>query len=237
MGGGIGQWLLFRAADRSLSLFSLVVPSGAADAGPRPPRLGARRPLPRHPGRGDLRRHGRRARPARAPRARPRRLLRADPADRRHPPGAHDVGRDLGLDPPAHQRHRLRLAPRLRPRVRRADAVSLRLCERRVRDRLTDELLPPGPRDPPVLQTLRWLIRPIAFLEDCRRRYGDAFSVQLLGFETPLVMVSSPEAIRALYTRARHGLPPGRDALAASRSSARARCCCSRAPSTCRGAG
>ena len=30
MGGGIGQWLLFRAADRSLCLFSLVVPSGAA---------------------------------------------------------------------------------------------------------------------------------------------------------------------------------------------------------------
>ena len=30
MGAGIGQWLLFRAADRSLSLFSLVVPPGAA---------------------------------------------------------------------------------------------------------------------------------------------------------------------------------------------------------------
>jgi predicted metal-dependent enzyme (double-stranded beta helix superfamily) len=29
MGGGIGQWLLFRAADRSLSLFSLVVPKAA----------------------------------------------------------------------------------------------------------------------------------------------------------------------------------------------------------------
>ena len=29
MGGGIGQWLLFRAADRSLSLFSLVVPPDA----------------------------------------------------------------------------------------------------------------------------------------------------------------------------------------------------------------
>jgi 3-mercaptopropionate dioxygenase len=29
MGGGIGQWLLYRAADRSLSLFSLVVPSGS----------------------------------------------------------------------------------------------------------------------------------------------------------------------------------------------------------------
>ena len=30
MGGGIGTWLIFRAADRSLSLFSLVVPPGAA---------------------------------------------------------------------------------------------------------------------------------------------------------------------------------------------------------------
>jgi 3-mercaptopropionate dioxygenase len=28
MGGGIGSWLLFRASDRSLSLFSLVVPPG-----------------------------------------------------------------------------------------------------------------------------------------------------------------------------------------------------------------
>src|ERR671937_2149138 len=29
MGQGIGQWLLFRASDRSLSLFSLVVPADA----------------------------------------------------------------------------------------------------------------------------------------------------------------------------------------------------------------
>ena len=29
MGGGIGQWLLYRAADQSLSLFSLVVPPGS----------------------------------------------------------------------------------------------------------------------------------------------------------------------------------------------------------------
>jgi predicted metal-dependent enzyme (double-stranded beta helix superfamily) len=29
MGGGIGQWLLYRATDGSLSLFSLVVPSGS----------------------------------------------------------------------------------------------------------------------------------------------------------------------------------------------------------------
>jgi predicted metal-dependent enzyme (double-stranded beta helix superfamily) len=30
MGGGIGQWLIFRAGDRSLSLFALVVPPGSA---------------------------------------------------------------------------------------------------------------------------------------------------------------------------------------------------------------
>ncbi len=29
MGGGIGQWLLFRSADRDLSLFALVVPPGS----------------------------------------------------------------------------------------------------------------------------------------------------------------------------------------------------------------
>jgi predicted metal-dependent enzyme (double-stranded beta helix superfamily) len=29
MGGGIGQWLLYRSADRSLCLFSLVVPPGS----------------------------------------------------------------------------------------------------------------------------------------------------------------------------------------------------------------
>src|SRR5262252_633008 len=30
MGGGIGQWLLYRAGDGSLSLFALVVPAGSA---------------------------------------------------------------------------------------------------------------------------------------------------------------------------------------------------------------
>src|SRR5436190_3254677 len=70
--------------------------------------------------------------------------------------------------------------------------------------------LPPGPSEPPAVQTARWLFRPIAFLESCRRRFGDAFSISFLGFETPLVMISHPDAIRALYTAREHGLPPGR---------------------------
>jgi len=71
-------------------------------------------------------------------------------------------------------------------------------------------MLPLGPSEPPALQTARWLFRPIAFLEDCRRKYGDAFSVRFLGFQTPMVMLSHPDDIRALYTERAHGLPPGR---------------------------
>jgi cytochrome P450 len=70
--------------------------------------------------------------------------------------------------------------------------------------------LPAGPTESPILQTARWVARPIRFLEDCRRRYGDAFSVTFQGFRTPLVMVSHPEVIRALYGERRNRLPPGR---------------------------
>jgi cytochrome P450 family 135 len=62
------------------------------------------------------------------------------------------------------------------------------------------------------VQTLRWLLRPISFLESCRRRFGDAFSVSFLGFQTPMVMLSDPEAIRALYSVPGHTMPPGRTA-------------------------
>jgi cytochrome P450 len=95
--------------------------------------------------------------------------------------------------------------------------------------------LPPGPSEPPVVQTLRWLLRPISFLESCRRRFGDAFSITFLGFQSPMVMLSDPEAIRALYTVPGHTLPPGRtlalQPIMGSRS-----CCCSRAASISRAA-
>ena len=69
---------------------------------------------------------------------------------------------------------------------------------------------PPGPAAPPAVQTLNWLFRPIEFMNSCRRRHGDAFSVSFLGFKTPMVMMSDPEAIRALYRGRENGLPPGR---------------------------
>src|SRR5688500_16688711 len=70
--------------------------------------------------------------------------------------------------------------------------------------------LPPGPTSPPAVQTARWLFRPLEFLDSCRRRHGEAFSVKSLGFQTPMVVISDPEAIRSLYAGRENGLPPGR---------------------------
>ena len=70
--------------------------------------------------------------------------------------------------------------------------------------------LPPGPTLPPAAQMLWWLTRPISFMDRARRRHGDAFSVSFMGFQRPMVLISNPEAIRALYTERAHGLPPGR---------------------------
>ncbi len=48
-------------------------------------------------------------------------------------------------------------------------------------------------------------------MEDCRRRYGSSFSVRFAGFERPMVMISDPAAIKALYQERTHALPPGRN--------------------------
>jgi cytochrome P450 family 135 len=74
-----------------------------------------------------------------------------------------------------------------------------------------DNALPTEPNSPPLVQTLRWAFRPLPFIQECRERYGESFSVKFLGFERPMVMISDPAAIKALYTERAHGLPPGRN--------------------------
>ena len=58
---------------------------------------------------------------------------------------------------------------------------------------------PPGPRAPALLQSLRWLSRPIPMLEDCGRRYGDAFTFRFPAFD-PIVLFSHPAAVKAIFT-------------------------------------
>ncbi len=73
--------------------------------------------------------------------------------------------------------------------------------------------LPPEPRNSPPVQTLRWTLRPLAFMDECRREFGDSFSLRFLGFERPMVLISDPAAIKAIYTERLHGLPPGRNII------------------------
>ena len=142
MGGGIGQWLLYRAGDGSLSLFALVIPPGAETPVHDHLAWGL---VGLYRGTQDEEIYARRdgaPRAGRAPRARAGRLLRADPAHRRHPPRAHNLGRDLRLDPPADERHRLRLAPRVRPRLGERAPVPVGLRQRRLRGGRHDRALP-----------------------------------------------------------------------------------------------
>ncbi len=73
--------------------------------------------------------------------------------------------------------------------------------------------LPPEPNSSSLVQTLRWAFRPLPFMHECRERYGDSFSLRFLGFERPMVLISDPAAIKALYMERSHGLPPGRDTI------------------------
>ena len=55
--------------------------------------------------------------------------------------------------------------------------------------------MPPGPRTPGIVQTLEWMYRPTSFIESCRRRYGDIFSLRL-GPRRNTVVVAEPAAAR-----------------------------------------
>ena len=59
--------------------------------------------------------------------------------------------------------------------------------------------LPPGPSSSSLLQTLRWVARPVPFMDECARRYGDCFTIRLKE-SPPMVFVSDPEAIRQVFT-------------------------------------
>src|SRR5205814_6702428 len=66
-------------------------------------------------------------------------------------------------------------------------------------ERAEPGVLPPGPRAPALVQFLHFGFRPIAFLEECARRYGTPFTLRVPA-RPPLVMFSDPEAIREIFT-------------------------------------
>ncbi|UUY01603.1 cytochrome P450 [Svornostia abyssi] len=59
--------------------------------------------------------------------------------------------------------------------------------------------LPPGPRAPSIVTSVRFLHRPLDRLRQWQAEYGDAFTIRFTGF-SPGVYVSDPTAIRELLT-------------------------------------
>ena len=59
--------------------------------------------------------------------------------------------------------------------------------------------LPPGPPGPALLHTARFIRDPIAFLEGCRRRYGDVFHIRFVGMGD-LVYFVDPAHIKEIFT-------------------------------------
>jgi cytochrome P450 len=59
--------------------------------------------------------------------------------------------------------------------------------------------LPPGPRLPRAVQTLLLIARPVEFLDECHRRYGDCFTVDthMVGRE---IEIAHPDLVRAVFT-------------------------------------
>jgi cytochrome P450 family 135 len=62
-----------------------------------------------------------------------------------------------------------------------------------------NEALPPGPSTSRPLQTVRWIFRPGAMLEDCRRRYGDMFTLRI-AHEGNWVFLAHPDMVKQVFT-------------------------------------
>ncbi|MGI8921105.1 MAG: cytochrome P450 [Solirubrobacteraceae bacterium] len=59
--------------------------------------------------------------------------------------------------------------------------------------------LPPGPPYPRALQTLGWMRRPGPFLERCRERYGDTFTLRI-AHEDCWIVLSDPDVVKEVFT-------------------------------------
>jgi len=68
--------------------------------------------------------------------------------------------------------------------------------------------IPPGPNLPPALSTARWMVRPTAYMEECRRRYGDVFSFPIVR-EGRWVLVADPDDVKRVFQASPEALRAG----------------------------
>jgi cytochrome P450 len=71
--------------------------------------------------------------------------------------------------------------------------------------------LPPGP-GPIPLNLLGWTLRPVPFMEQCRARYGDHFTVDIGPPEGKWIFLAQPDEIREMFSAPADVLHPGEGA-------------------------
>ncbi|HEX6666404.1 MAG TPA: cytochrome P450 [Solirubrobacterales bacterium] len=71
--------------------------------------------------------------------------------------------------------------------------------------------LPPGPAMPTAMQMVGFWTRPLAFLEQCRERYGKRFTIRLPA-TPPFVMLTEPVEVKQVFTSPPDVLQPGQGA-------------------------
>ncbi len=71
--------------------------------------------------------------------------------------------------------------------------------------------LPPGP-GPIPLNLLGWTLRPVPFMEQCRARYGDRFTVDIGPPEGKWIFLTQPDEIREMFSAPADVLHPGEGA-------------------------
>ena len=71
--------------------------------------------------------------------------------------------------------------------------------------------LPPGPGYPSLFQGMGFWTRPLAYLQQCRARYGPRFTIRLPG-TPPFVMIIDPDEVKQVFTAPADVLRPGEGA-------------------------
>jgi cytochrome P450 len=77
------------------------------------------------------------------------------------------------------------------------DALRVPLNEESSRTISEGPTLPPGPSGPPLVQSLRFALRPLETIDACARRWGDWFTLRLINGTT--VFCSHPDAVRDVH--------------------------------------
>jgi len=69
--------------------------------------------------------------------------------------------------------------------------------------------VPPGPRLHKLAQTLIWAVAPTWMMDRCAERIGESFTITFWPSGMQLVMISDPEAVKALFTAPAELAPSG----------------------------